>query len=325
MQAARTIAQITINPDQAEILRAALYFDVFSYPLTSDELFQNSALLADRKSFNSELESLLRMGLLVAEQGFILCPDADKSHITKRLNGNRGAEQIMPTAYRYSSLIARFPFVEGVYLSGALSKKYYDEKGDIDFFIVTSPRRLWICRTLLILRYKLLPASKKKFWCVNYFVSSDNLAIEDQNAFTGTELAYLIPAVNYEVYSRLLQQNKWYRERLPNKMSALGDMCVETPRPAVKRVLELAFSGRFGSWVDDFLLRITLRHWLKKYPEMNREDFELQFRSRKNVCKRHTTGYQNKVLGLWQQKQDKFEKQFNVSLKQEIVLRPLTS
>jgi hypothetical protein len=33
---------------------------------------------------------------------------------------------------------------------------------------------------------------------------------------------------------------------------------------------------------------------------MEQEDFELQIRSRKHVCKHHTKGYQNKVLEKWQ-------------------------
>ncbi|HYC29948.1 MAG TPA: hypothetical protein VEB42_14045, partial [Chitinophagaceae bacterium] len=287
-------------------------------------LFQNSALLASREIFNTEVENLLKHGLLIADQGFILCADAGKQHISKRLNGNRGAEQIMPTAYRYSKKIARFPFVEGVYLSGALSKKYFDEKGDIDYFIVTTPHRLWICRTLLILQYKLLRPGKKKFWCVNYFISSDNLAIEDQNVFTSTELAHLIPAVNYEIYSQLLQANKWYRRNLPNKLSASSELCADTPRPFYKRLLELAFFGKFGTMVDNFLLTLTLKHWQKKFPDLSKSDFELQFRSRRNVCKRHTTGYQNKVLKQWEQKQDNYEKLFNISLKKETILRSVT-
>jgi hypothetical protein len=40
---------------------------------------------------------------------------------------------------------------------------------------------------------------------------------------------------------------------------------------------------------------------------MKDEDFELQFRSRKHVCKRHEHGYQGKVLNLFNQKIKEFE------------------
>jgi len=82
----------------------------------------------------------------------------------------------------------------------------------------------------------------------------------------------------------------------------------------MKSFWESVFSGKFGSFADAFLLRITLNRWKKKYPDLSEEDFELQFRSRKNVCKRHTKGFQNKVLGLWSEKQKQFEGMFGVSL-----------
>jgi hypothetical protein len=51
--------------------------------------------------------------------------------------------------------------------------------------------------------------------------------------------------------------------------------------------------------VDDMLLRLTVKHWRKKFSHMKQEDFDLQIRSRKHVCKHHTKGYQNKVLEKW--------------------------
>lgn len=72
--------------------------------------------------------------------------------------------------------------------------------------------------------------------------------------------------------------------------------------------------GKMGNWLDNVLLKQTLKRWRKKYPDMSQEDFELQFRSRKNVCKRHTKGFQHRVLSTWQEKQIEFEQQFNMSL-----------
>ena len=292
-----------------------MYFDIFNYPLTREELFENSAISLPYNHFLSELHSLIEHGLLKEVSGFILSNTGTPADIEKRLTGNAGAKKVMPLAYSYSKKIATFPFVEAVLLSGALSKNYYDEKGDIDFFIVTKPGRLWICRTLLILRFKLLPKNKKKYWCTNYFISSDNVHIPDANVFTGTELAYLIPTVNYTMYLELLDKNNWYKSRFPNKAPYPEENCMNNPRSIFKSFIEWGFKGKIGSWVDNLLLYVTLKHWQRKYPELSVEDFDLQFRSRKNVCKRHTKGFQNKVLGLWENRQKTFELNFNIPLR----------
>ncbi len=304
--------QYIYSRDQLEIIRAVLYFDIFDYPLTAAELYENSAVFIAEPKFTVELETLLSLGVLFKAQEFILSIKNNRECVTKRINGNNGAHEIMPAAYRYSKKIASFPFVEGVCLSGGLSKKYYDENGDIDFFIITNPGRLWICRTLLIIKFKLLPKHKKKYWCTNYFISSDNLDIPDNNIFTGTELAYLIPTVNYPLYNTILQKNKWYRNRFPNKPILPNENCIDTPSTAMKAITEFILSGILGKMLDDFLLRITLQHWRKKYPEMSNENFELQFRSRKNVCKRHTKGFQNMVLHKWDLKQKEYESLLNI-------------
>ncbi|WP_317899334.1 hypothetical protein [Aurantibacillus circumpalustris] len=310
----RTLQQ-SLTQDQIEIIKAVLYFDVFKYPLTKDELFENSAITISREQFSKELLGLLNNNLLKQDGEFILHLERTKNDLSKRLLGNEGAKKIMPIAVKYSRIIASFPFVEGVCLSGGLSKNYYDNESDIDFFIITKPNRLWICRTLLIIRYKLLPKKKRKFWCTNYFISSDSLFIPDNNPFSGTELAHLIPTVNYSAYNSLLEENNWYKRRFPNKQKHPGDLCQEAPQPFLKSFLEKILSGSLGTKLDDYFLKITLKHWQKKYPELAVEDFELQFRSRKNVCKRHTKGFQNKVLKLWREKQTEYETRFNIELK----------
>lgn len=220
----------------------------------------------------------------------------------------------MPKAFLYSNKISSFPFVEGVFLSGAISKNYYDEHGDIDYFIITKPNRLWICRTLLIIRYKLLPKSKKKFWCVNYFIGSNNLEIPEENLFVATEIAYLVPTINYDLYTKFLRANVWFKKHYPNKNEHSNKQCNALPKNFLKVLIEKILSGFLGDVLDNFLLKITLKHWQKKYPTLSTIDFELQFRSQKNVCKRHTTGYQNIVMDNYLNKQIIFEKEHNVIL-----------
>lgn len=308
------LLQRTLTRDQTEMIKAVLYFDVFRYPLTTQELFENSSIRISKEEFYAELDQLVKMNLLKSAGDFILNFNRTEQDLQKRLQGNEGAKKIMPKALRNSRLIASFPFVEAVCLSGGLSKNYYDGDSDIDFFIITTPNRLWICRSLLIAFYKFLPRAKKKFWCINYFVSSENLTIPDVNAFTATELAYLIPTVNYPLYKTLTTKNNWFKSKFPNKAEALDDLCVALPNTLSKRFFENLFGVFGGDKLDNVLLGLTLKRWRKKYPDLSNGDFELQFRSRKSVCKRHTHGFQNKVLTLWQEKTEEFEHRFQTKL-----------
>ena len=309
------VASNILTQTQKEILKSLLYFDIFKYPLTRNELFQYSATKTNLANFELELTNLLQKGIIKEVEGFILTLERSSSDIIRRLKGNEGAAKMLPVALKYSRKIAAFPFVEAVCLSGSLSKNYFDDKSDLDYFIITKPNRLWLCRTFIILYYKFLSSSRKKLLCANYFISADNLVIPDINAFTGTELAFLIPTVNYPLYQNLIEKNNWYINGYPNKNAMTGDHCIDTPQPLTKRVIHFLLQGAFGNWLDNQLLQITHQRWRKKYPNMNDADFELQFRSRKDVCKRHSHGFQNKIILLWQNNLDAFESKFKFSLR----------
>jgi len=294
------------------IIQTVLYFDVFKYPLTADEIYQNMSVETPKDVFLQELDQLIHMGLLKKKEGYILNSSSLETIVERRVKGNTAAERILPLAHCYAKKVASFPFVEGVCISGGLSKNYFDEKGDFDFFVIVKPGRLWISRTLLIVKYKFLPKHKKKYWCVNYFISSGNLSIPDRNLFVATEIAYLLPAVNYNHYKDFLNCNAWYRDHFPNRPLSPGFNCIQQPKTVLKSFAETLLGGRLGEWLDNCLLRITLKHWRQKYQEMNNEDFELQFRSRKDVCKRHTKGFQNSVLEEWEEKQAEYKKAFKM-------------
>jgi len=308
-------AQDILTQSQVALLRTLLYFDVFSYPLSEAELYANAAVDLPEDDFRDALNCLERRGLLRKQSGFLILPHTDDSVIERRQKGNEGATRMMPEAQAYSMKIAAFPFVEGICLSGGLSKNYYDKDGDIDYLIMTRSDRLWVCRTLLIIRYKLLPASRKRFWCINYFIGASALRVPDTNYFVSTELSHLIPTVNYQFYEDMLNANSWYLRDYPNKARIPAGESADLPSGITKRTIEWLLSGAFGAWLDDRLLAYTLRRWRSKYPEMSEEDFELQFRSRKNVCKRHTHGFQNKVLTAWEEKIRLFEVTHALSLR----------
>ena len=68
------------------------------------------------------------------------------------------------------------PYVRGVFISGQLSRYIADQKSDIDYFIVTEPERLWIVRTLFVLFRRTFLLNNRKYFCTNYYVTTEKLA-----------------------------------------------------------------------------------------------------------------------------------------------------
>jgi hypothetical protein len=300
---------------QQSIIKALLYFDVFAYPLKEEELYENSSLKQSFTEFKEDLKFLTAHGFINYENGFYYSAHSSPEIIQKRIAGNSLAETMLPKAFQFSQKIARFPFITGLCISGGLSKNYYDAKSDMDYFVITKDNRLWIARTLYILYYKLLvPKSQKHYYCLNYFVAESHLQIPDHNLFVATELMHLIPTVNFEAYKNVLNDNQWAAAYFQNKKEVTYKGTAGTPRPFFKRLIELFFSGKFGNWIDDLFLRLTLKRWRKKYKNLNDEAFDLQFRTRKHVCKRHSHGFQNKVLSTLTEKISEYEQKFNIKL-----------
>lgn len=183
----------------------------------------------------------------------------------RRLEGNQLASQRMTDARKYASIAANFPFVRAV-LSGSLSKHVMKPDSDIDFFIITAPEKLWVCRALLTAYKKLLLGNSHRNFCLNYFIDSNNLEIPDKNIFTATEIVFLLPMYNYSLYEKFMAKNKWVDTEFPNFKLRPQEFAIQ-PIPS-KKIGEYIFDNRFGTFIDQlsdtetyfvFLRSISLR------------------------------------------------------------------
>jgi predicted nucleotidyltransferase len=296
------------------IIKTLLYFDIFSYPLTKSEIAQycQGADARDEEVFLA-LKYLERKGMLFRFGEMYSLQNKPELKI-RRLKGNEEAKKFIGIAHRMSKLISLFPFVRGVYLSGALSKGYADKDSDIDYFIVTAPGRLWVCRTFLILFKKIFLLNSKKYFCVNYFIDTDHLEIPDKNIFTATELAFLIPTYNMELYEDLMRTNDWGCFYYPNlkKLKKVSGKSVSFP--VVKKFAEWIFNGKAGELLDKYFFGVTFSHWQKKFGFLTDAELELNFRSRPYVSKHHPQGMQIRVLKILDEKIQTFETRFQLKL-----------
>jgi hypothetical protein len=302
---------------QSAVLRTILYFDLFEHPLKESEIF---SLLRDKKTSEDEvslaLEELCKAGFLHHQRGYFFLPGKNGT-VERRLKGEARAAVSLNTAMKFSRRMSKFPFVRSISLSGSLSKKFMDNQSDIDYFIVTSPERMWVARTLLILYKKIFLLNSRKNFCVNYFLSEDNLEVPDKNIFTATEVSFLIPTLNYDLYMRFRNANSWSGDFLPNFPLRGKDYLVDDSKSLLKNLLEKIFSGSFGSRVDAFFFRITIKFWKKKFSHFDETTFDFRLRSRKNVSKHHPSGYQEKILGRYAERVAAFTRTNNILLHAE--------
>ena len=158
-----------LSPHEQSIVRVLLYFNIFNHPLTAAEVFSfcsSTAITLDRLVRVLESKTLQR--IVKSKNGYYFLHSANESCVETRSEKERLAESRIKTAMAVARFIRMFPFVRAVMLSGELSKGVASKNSDIDFVIVARRRRLWICRSLLILFKKVFLFNSKKYFCLNH-------------------------------------------------------------------------------------------------------------------------------------------------------------
>jgi hypothetical protein len=309
MNAARQTSYLM--DEEKQLLRALLYFDIFDYPLTAEEIVQFSAAPTLFPSYQV-LEKLTSQGLIFRFQDFYSLQN-NPGLVSRRLNGNALAEQKMKTAKKFSKLVSMFPFVRAVMLSGSISKGYMDERSDIDYFIITDVNRLWVVRTALALFRRIFLFNSHKNLCTNYFIDNRHLEIGEKNIFTAVELCTVRPMFGKSTMEQFRDANPWTHAYLPNlsfDVHGAGD-----PKLPLKRAIEKIFSFKIMDHLNVWLMTRTVSHWRRKYRGgMDGADFEIAFRSAAGISKSHPQFYQKKVLLRLTEKIRDFEIQNGIDL-----------
>lgn len=273
-----------------QILLRLIYGEVFAHPLSLSEV---CALVPGTETeIEAALSTLERAELIQKTDGYYFIFDL-KNKLERRNSGNAKANALLPKAWKVGRKIYRFPYVEAVGISGSLSKGVLHEDGDFDFFIITRPNRLWVARTCLILYKKLFLLNSRKHFCVNYFIDTDHLEIEEKNTFTATEIATLLPVAG-EAMQTFFAQNKWIENHGSCNEREVHFSTVS--KPLMSHMVTGMLNGRLGEWADRVCMRTTLRRWKSKFNGFEQETFELTMRSRRYISKHHPNNFQNKVL-----------------------------
>ena len=289
---------------ESSILKTLAYFDLFDYPIPSSEIRKFCGQKLTEDEINMAITELVSPGCIFKLNEFYSLSN-NFSVAENRRRGNERAKRLFPKAMDVGTFLYKFPYVRGVAISGSLSKNFADEKGDIDFFILTKANRLWVARTFMHLFKKLTYIfGKQHSYCMNYYLDETCLEIEEKNIYTATEVKTLVPVSGSKTLELFFAKNNWTNEWLPNFQNPQEKI---VDRDSVfKRFFEWSLNNRMGDALDNYLHRLTTRRWLKKESrgKKNIKGRIMSLLTSKHFAKSNPDFYQERIIEKYNNKMD---------------------
>lgn len=299
-------AQIpSLDAAQQAVLRALAYRQVFNSPLSADEVWRFlDTPGVPISEVASALQRLQTAGLVASHDRWFWIAEMDDPIARWSANRDR-ADAAMPQALEVGRGLMRLPFVDGVAISGSLSKRSLAEDGDFDFLIITRPGRLWLVYVLLRFYRQKLPAPQ--MLCSNYLLAGHKLALERRDAFTAMELATLYPVAGCDSLMHLQKANSWVDDYLPNR--AVLQRPAEPARTTGRRFSEMALGGVLGALLDWCAWKLIHRRLRRNIAQLSSLTARRSMELSRDVAKLHTSEWKYRILERYQANLDRLQRQ----------------
>jgi hypothetical protein len=276
---------------QKDVIKPLIFLDIFDYPPTAMEVWRFLGVPAElgevvdflsqechpREGGDPEpavikLDSRLRGN----DNGFYFLPGRE-GIAEKRQNFFQLSEKKFKIAKRAAWLLH---FIPSIKMIAVCNNFYYRPQSDIDFFIITAPKRLWLTRffaTIILDIFRLRARGKKTAdkVCLSFYLSEDNLNLESvvlkpDDPYFSYWLAFLEPIYGQECYNKFWQANGWIKNIFPNILPK-----EPVARRQVGKILSQS-AGRdcdvtngFFYWLGNFLEKIAKKiQWWKISPRI---------------------------------------------------------
>jgi hypothetical protein len=277
------------------IVETVAYADIFDYPLTAAEIHR---YLIGRRCSRDAVQVALDDDAAHAER---LCQTAGfytlagrEAIATTRQQRLRLSTRFWPRARRYGRMIASLPFVKMVAVTGELAMDNVRESSDIDYFIVTEHRRLWLCR-LFVLGIVHVAARFGDTVCPNYLLSERMLALSERDLYSAHEVVQMVPLSGFDTYARFRQLNQWVYDFLPNAVGAPRQLRTMPQARPVRAIAESALRTRAGALLE----RWESGRKMRKFAGMSVQHREASFSL--DWCKGHVHDHSRLILAAFEE------------------------
>ena len=216
-----------MHPLDYAIIQTLCYADIFDYPLTDSEV--HTRLISPHKT--SLIQTKIHLQSLLAEQkisqtkSLYHLPNR-KQLVTKRHTRERISLQKIQTAQSIAAKLAQVPFIEAIFLTGAVAVHNATQKDDLDILILSSPNSVWTCRFFTTMWLELHGMRRRpkdtitpNKVCANVILALNYLATPKKlrNLYTAHEVVQIKALYDPHHYEENFRHvNQWVTSYLPN-------------------------------------------------------------------------------------------------------------
>lgn len=309
-----------MNDLDKSILKTLAFFDVFNFPMTELEIWK-WLYKPGRKVTLSEIRQRLATSQdlkeqVVLKEGFYCLKGKENSYLRRKQNNNF-AERKFSKAIRIVKIFRFIPFIKMVAVCNTLAYSNAREESDIDLFIISQKRKIWLARFFSILVTKFLKLrpqedNKKDTICLSFFVDETDLNIHnvmmgDRDIYFPYWVQQLMPIYDpYGLYDDFMMANSWYKEYLPN---AYSNQFYNKVKPnKLSKIFSNIFSNiispkLFNRWLDDFYRSIQIRIIDRNLKSMVNVDTRVIINEQ--MLKFHADDRREMFLKQWKEKTSK--------------------
>ncbi len=272
------------------IVEAVAYADLFDWPLSPAEIHRFLPIPAPIDDVEAALASPEPIGLRLVN-GLLVLPGRESLGESRRRRA-AASTRMWPGAVRFARAVASLPFVRLVAVTGSLAVGAAEPGADVDLFVVTEDRRLWLTRAAAIGLVRAAGVLGVRL-CPNYFLAESALRMDQRDIFTAHELAQMVPVAGAAAYRDLLATNAWYLDFLPN----------HEPVPVVPagrrgRTLRLAEAALRASPID----RLERWEMRRKVARLSAGSTSTEQRFDATACKGHFEEHRRRTLRAFEER-----------------------
>ena len=318
----RNLKQNTKSNFKNAIFSTLSFFAIFNYALTIEELFQNLLFYKrneekiDLLNLELILNSLVSKKNIQKENGlyFIFENKFSGYLLDKRRQYYLNYQKKKKIALKWGRRLAKFPGIRFISLVNTVGMKMPKASSDIDFFIITDKKSLWISRFFITLYLKIFgirPNFKDDTdtICTSFWISEKDLNLSKiKYQYFDVYLIYWLNNIitiydEDDYHSKLLENNNWVNRFLPfhykNNLEKDALITLSSFSKFIKKTTEFILINKFFVKI---LKSLQMKYFPDKIKKIMNKDTRVMIND--DILKMHTIDNREKYYTLYKENLD---------------------